>query len=151
MVVADRESDIFEAFALRPDEAALLVRVARDRALAEGGTLFAALDRLPEAGRCDLDLPARPGRRARTAHWNRQPGSAHGSAAGRVAPGPIWTPLQPSGGQHSETIPDFGAQVPLGRPGQPAELAPVYVLLASKKSSFVAGEIYGVTGGNHLP
>jgi len=66
-VAADRESDIFEAFALRLDGAALLVRAAQDRALAEGGTLFAALDRLPEAGRCDLDLPARPGRRARTA------------------------------------------------------------------------------------
>jgi NAD(P)-dependent dehydrogenase (short-subunit alcohol dehydrogenase family) len=39
----------------------------------------------------------------------------------------------------------------MGRPGQPAELAPIYVLLASQESSFVTGEIYGVTGGNHLP
>ena len=68
-----------------------------------------------------------------------------------VAPGPVGTPLQPSGGQPQEKIPDFGAQVPLGRPGQPAELAPVYVLLASQESSFVTGEVYGVTGGNHLP
>jgi NAD(P)-dependent dehydrogenase (short-subunit alcohol dehydrogenase family) len=68
-----------------------------------------------------------------------------------VAPGPVWTPLQPSGGQPQEKIPDFGAQVPLGRPGQPAELAPIYVLLASQESSFVTGEVYGVTGGNHLP
>jgi NAD(P)-dependent dehydrogenase (short-subunit alcohol dehydrogenase family) len=68
-----------------------------------------------------------------------------------VAPGPIWTPLQPSGGQPSEKIPDFGAQVPLKRPGQPAELAPIYVLLASQESSYVTGEIYGVTGGNPLP
>jgi NAD(P)-dependent dehydrogenase (short-subunit alcohol dehydrogenase family) len=68
-----------------------------------------------------------------------------------VAPGPVWTPLQPSGGQPQEKIPDFGSKVPLGRPGQPAELAPIYVLLASQESSFVTGEIYGVTGGNHLP
>jgi NAD(P)-dependent dehydrogenase (short-subunit alcohol dehydrogenase family) len=65
-----------------------------------------------------------------------------------VAPGPIWTPLQPSGGQPQDKIPDFGAQVPLKRPGQPAELAPVYVLLASQESSYVLGETYGVTGGN---
>ena len=68
-----------------------------------------------------------------------------------VAPGPVWTPLQSSGGQPQEKIPSFGSQVPLGRPGQPAELAPIYVLLASQESSFVTGEIYGVTGGNHLP
>ena len=68
-----------------------------------------------------------------------------------VAPGPVWTPLQPSGGQPQEKIPEFGAQTPLGRPGQPAELAPIYVLLASQESSYVTGEIYGVTGGNHLP
>ncbi|MCJ1296564.1 hypothetical protein MMC34_008130 [Xylographa carneopallida] len=68
-----------------------------------------------------------------------------------VAPGPVWTPLQPSGGQPQEKIPDLGAQTPLGRPGQPAELASVYVLLASQESSYVTGEIYGVTGGNHLP
>lgn len=68
-----------------------------------------------------------------------------------VAPGPIWTVLQPSGGQPSEKIPHFGAQTPMKRPGQPAELAPVYVLLASQESSYVVGEIYGVTGGNPLP
>lgn len=68
-----------------------------------------------------------------------------------VAPGPIWTPLQPSGGQPQEKIPTLGAQTPIGRPGQPAELASVYVLLASQESSYVTAEIYGVTGGNHLP
>ena len=67
-----------------------------------------------------------------------------------VAPGPIWTPLQPSGGQPQSRIPDFGAHTPLGRPGQPAEVAPVYVLLASQESSYVTGETYGVTGGNPL-
>ncbi len=68
-----------------------------------------------------------------------------------VAPGPVWTPLQPSGGQPQEKIVVFGAEVPMKRPGQPAELAPIYVVLASQESSFVTGEIYGVTGGNHLP
>jgi NAD(P)-dependent dehydrogenase (short-subunit alcohol dehydrogenase family) len=68
-----------------------------------------------------------------------------------VAPGPIWTPLQPSGGQPQEKIPEFGSKTPIGRPGQPAELAGVYVLLASEASSYITGEIYGVTGGNPLP
>jgi NAD(P)-dependent dehydrogenase (short-subunit alcohol dehydrogenase family) len=62
-----------------------------------------------------------------------------------------WTPLQPSGGQLPEKLPDFGVKVPLGRPGQPADLAPIYVLLASQESSYVTGETYGVTGGNALP
>lgn len=68
-----------------------------------------------------------------------------------VAPGPIWTPLQPSHGQPPEKIPTFGQKVPLGRPGQPAEVAPIYVLLASQESSYVTGEVYGVTGGDPLP
>ncbi|UPG87416.1 SDR family oxidoreductase [Luteibacter aegosomatis] len=68
-----------------------------------------------------------------------------------VAPGPVWTALQPSGGQPMEKVRDFGASVPMKRPGQPVECAPLYVLLASKESSFVTGEIYGVTGGNPLP
>ena len=65
-----------------------------------------------------------------------------------VAPGPVWTPLQSSGGQPQEMIEKFGEEVPLGRPGQPAELAPVYVFLANQESSYVIGETYGVTGGN---
>lgn len=64
-----------------------------------------------------------------------------------VAPGPIWTPLQPSGGQPQDAITQFGKEVPIKRPGQPAELAPVYVFLASQESSYVIGETYGVTGG----
>lgn len=66
-VVCDREGDIYEAFALRPPEVELLVRSAQDRSLGDGGQLFAALDALPEAARANLDLPARPGRAARTA------------------------------------------------------------------------------------
>lgn len=68
-----------------------------------------------------------------------------------VAPGPIWTPLETSGGQPPHRIPEFGGHVPLGRPGQPAEVAPVYVFLASQESSYATGETYGVTGGNPLP
>lgn len=68
-----------------------------------------------------------------------------------VAPGPVWTPLQPSGGQSQEKVQQFGSEAPMKRPGQPAELAPIYVVLASQESSFVTGEVYGVTGGNHLP
>lgn len=64
-----------------------------------------------------------------------------------VAPGPFWTPLQPSGGQTQEKIEKFGSSVPLGRPGQPVEIAPVYVLLASQEASYITGEVYGITGG----
>jgi len=65
-----------------------------------------------------------------------------------VAPGPVWTPLQPSGGQSMDKLVNFGADTPFGRPGQPAELAATYVLLAGNDSSFVSGEIHGVTGGH---
>lgn len=64
-----------------------------------------------------------------------------------VAPGPFWTPLQPSGGQTQEKVEKFGSGVPLGRPGQPLEIAPVYVLLASQEGSYITGEVYGATGG----
>lgn len=67
-----------------------------------------------------------------------------------VAPGPIWTVLQVTGGQPAEKLPGFGSQTPMGRAGQPAELAPVYVYLASQESSYVTAEVHGVTGGNHL-
>jgi NAD(P)-dependent dehydrogenase (short-subunit alcohol dehydrogenase family) len=64
-----------------------------------------------------------------------------------VAPGPFWTVLQPSGGQTQEKVEHFGEHSQFGRPGQPVEIAPVYVLLASQESSFITGEVYGVTGG----
>jgi NAD(P)-dependent dehydrogenase (short-subunit alcohol dehydrogenase family) len=64
-----------------------------------------------------------------------------------VAPGPIWTPLQTSGGQPDKKIPEFGSETPMKRPGQPVEMAPIYVLLASQESSYVTGEVYGATGG----
>ncbi len=64
-----------------------------------------------------------------------------------VAPGPIWTPLQPSYGQPMEKLVEFGTQSPMGRAGQPAELAGAYVFLASEEASYVTGEIIAVTGG----
>lgn len=68
-----------------------------------------------------------------------------------VAPGPIWTPLQVSGGQPPDNIPTFGKQTPLGRPGQPVELAGIYVLLASPESSYATGQVYGAVGGKGGP
>lgn len=67
-----------------------------------------------------------------------------------VAPGPIWTPLQLDNGKLEGQIPSFGQDSPLGRAGQPAELAPVYVLLASDEASYITGQIYGVTGGKPI-
>lgn len=67
-----------------------------------------------------------------------------------VAPGPIWTPLQLNEGQLDGALPKFGQNSLLGRAGQPVELAPVYVFLASKESSYVTGQIYGVTGGKAI-
>ena len=68
-----------------------------------------------------------------------------------VAPGPVWTPLQPSGGQLPESLPKFGEKSWMGRAGQPAELAAIYVLLASQESSFTTGHIYGASGGGGFP
>lgn len=70
-----------------------------------------------------------------------------GIRANVVAPGPFWTPLQSSGGQPPEAVMQFGSESQYGRPGQPVEIAPVYVLLASQEASFINGEVYGVTGG----
>ncbi|MCU6669573.1 SDR family oxidoreductase [Enterobacteriaceae bacterium H4N4] len=67
-----------------------------------------------------------------------------------VAPGPIWTALQISGGQTQQKIPQFGQKTPMKRAGQPAELASVYVYLASQESSYVTAEVHGVCGGEHL-
>ena len=66
-----------------------------------------------------------------------------------VAPGPIWTPLIPST-MPAEQVESFGSQAPLGRPGQPVELAPVYVLLASDEASYVSGARVAVTGGRPI-
>jgi NAD(P)-dependent dehydrogenase (short-subunit alcohol dehydrogenase family) len=66
-----------------------------------------------------------------------------------VAPGPIWTPLIAMSFP-GDQVPEFGAETPLGRPGQPGELAPAYVFLATGESSYISGEVIGATGGQPL-
>ena len=68
-----------------------------------------------------------------------------------VAPGPIWTPLQVTGGATQEKIKTFGGQTPMGRAGQPAELASIYVQLAASDASYATGQIYGAAGGGGQP
>jgi NAD(P)-dependent dehydrogenase (short-subunit alcohol dehydrogenase family) len=68
-----------------------------------------------------------------------------------VAPGPIWTPLQVSGGATQEKLQSFGSMTPMGRPGQPAELASIYVQLAASDASYATGQIYGAAGGGGQP
>ncbi len=75
----------------------------------------------------------------------------HGIRVNAIAPGPIWTPLQVSGGQPTSALPEFGKNTPLGRAGQPAELAPAYVALASAESSYATGQVYGASGGSGNP
>jgi len=68
-----------------------------------------------------------------------------------VAPGPIWTPLQVSGGASMEKLEKFGGQTPLGRPGQPGELGSIYVQLAASDASYANGQVYGASGGDGQP
>lgn len=68
-----------------------------------------------------------------------------------VAPGPIWTPLQVSGGATQEKLQQFGGDTPMGRPGQPVELASIYVQLAAADASYATGQIYGAAGGGGQP
>ncbi|WEF25049.1 SDR family oxidoreductase [Paracoccus sp. S3-43] len=67
-----------------------------------------------------------------------------------VCPGPFWTALQVSGGQPTQKAVEHGKKQPLGRPGQPVELAPIYVLLASDEASYITGEYFGSVGGGGL-
>jgi len=68
-----------------------------------------------------------------------------------VAPGPIWTPLQVSGGATMEKLKTFGGDTPMGRPGQPVELASIYVQLAAADASYATGQVYGAMGGSGQP
>jgi NAD(P)-dependent dehydrogenase (short-subunit alcohol dehydrogenase family) len=65
-----------------------------------------------------------------------------------VAPGPIWTPLNPSGGQPPEKVPEFGKDTPMGRPGQPNEVAPSFLFLACEDSSYMTGQVLHPDGGD---
>ena len=78
-----------------------------------------------------------------------QEGAEKGIRVNVVAPGPIWTPLIPAT-MPQEKAQQFGQDSSLGRPGQPAELAPLFVFLASNESSYITGEVVGVTGGKPL-
>lgn len=75
----------------------------------------------------------------------------NGIRVNAVAPGPVWTPLQVSDGQPQEALPHFGKNTPLGRAGQPTEIAPAYVFLTSSESSYVVGETLNVNGGTPSP
>ncbi|WP_345800147.1 SDR family oxidoreductase [Microbacterium sp. AZCO] len=87
--------------------------------------------------------------KAGIANWVRAMGQQlieRGIRVNGVAPGPVWTPLQPAF-VPNEKIEEFGAQTPMGRAGQPVELAPAFVFLASQEASYVVGETIAVTGG----
>jgi NAD(P)-dependent dehydrogenase (short-subunit alcohol dehydrogenase family) len=77
--------------------------------------------------------------------------ASRGVRVNGVAPGPIWTALQVSGGATQEKLKSFGSTTPMKRPGQPAELASVYVQLAASDASFATGQIYGSSGGAGQP
>jgi NAD(P)-dependent dehydrogenase (short-subunit alcohol dehydrogenase family) len=77
--------------------------------------------------------------------------ASRGIRVNAVAPGPIWTPLQVSGGATQEKLEKFGGQTPLGRAGQPAELGSIYVQLAADDASFATGQVYGSAGGSGQP
>ncbi len=85
-----------------------------------------------------------------TQGWSKQL-VEKGIRVNAVAPGPFWTALQVTGGQPPDKIPHFGEQTPMGRAGQPAELAGIYVLLASEESSFSTGQVFAAVGGEGGP
>ena len=92
--------------------------------------------------------------KATTTSWIRSLAKQLGSKGIRVngvAPGPVWTPLQISGGATMEKLEQFGGQTALGRPGQPGELGGIYVRLAENDGSFATGQVYGAMGGGGLP
>ena len=71
----------------------------------------------------------------------------HGIRVNAVAPGPIWTPLNPAGGSPPEKVKDFGKDTPMGRPGQPNEVAPAFLFLACEDSSYMSGQVLHPNGG----
>ncbi len=77
--------------------------------------------------------------------------ASRGIRVNAVTPGPIWTPLQVAGGQKPENLVEFGSNTPVGRAGQPVELAPLYVALADPAFSYSTGQVFGATGGSPQP
>lgn len=92
--------------------------------------------------------------KAATTNWVRSLGkqlAPKGIRVNGVAPSPIWTPLQVSGGATMDKLVKFGGYTPFGRPRQPAELASIYVQLADPGASYATGQIYSSSGGAGLP
>ncbi len=92
--------------------------------------------------------------KAATTNWVRSLAkqlAEKGIRVNGVAPGPIWTPLQVSGGATMEKLKQFGGHTPMGRPGQPVELASIYVQLAANDASYATAQVYGAMGGGGLP
>jgi NAD(P)-dependent dehydrogenase (short-subunit alcohol dehydrogenase family) len=83
--------------------------------------------------------------------WHFKTNLYKGIRVNAVAPGPVWTPLQVTGGQTQKNLEQFGADQPMKRPAQPAELAPAYVALAEAVASYATGQVYGVAGGKGNP
>ncbi len=83
--------------------------------------------------------------------WLAKQLASKGIRVNGVAPGPIWRALQVSGGATQEKLKQFGGQTPMGRPGQPAELASIYVQLAASDASYATGQVYGAAGGSGQP
>ena len=71
----------------------------------------------------------------------------HGIRVNAVAPGPIWTPLNPCGGASEEKLATFGQKTPMGRPGQPNEVAPSFLFLACDDASYISGQVLHPNGG----
>ena len=116
--------------------------------LPPGATIINTASIRPTTRRPSCSTTRRPRRRSsRSRKALAKQLADKGIRVNAVAPGPFWTPLQPSGGQPPDEVPKFGADTPLRRPGQPAEIAPLYVQLASAESSYVSGNVFGSTGG----
>ena len=77
--------------------------------------------------------------------------ASRGIRVNAVAPGPFWTVLQATGGQTAEKLKKFASDTPMGKPGQPTEIAPLYVQLAALDSSYVTGQVFGSSGGTGIP
>lgn len=98
-----------------------------------------------------LDYAATKGAIITFSYGLAQETTPHGIRVNVVAPGPVWTPLIPATYPPEQGVSGFGTSQPIGRPAQPAEVAPAYVFLASQESSYISGEVIAVTGGEPLP
>jgi hypothetical protein len=98
-----------------------------------------------------LDYAATKGAVSTLTHALGKQLAERGIRVNAVAPGPIWTPIQVTGEQPKGRLQNLGKDTPYKRMGQPAEVAPLFVFLASQESSYITGEVMGVTGGHHTP